>query len=148
MSEKKSSLLELMRQADGLLFLAANAADLASVLRRVRDELGIEPPDDYMDFLRQSDGAISDGLMIYGSRTHLVDDVEMPELVGINLERREYRDDLGDLLLLGEVDDDFAAYRPSDKLYWRIDRVSGDLLGSAPDLHSLIASILHPGASA
>jgi hypothetical protein len=136
------SLLDMLKRSDGLLFLPANAADLAGVLRRVRDDLQIEPPEDYMALLRQTDGAIADGVMIYGSKSRDFDEVSLPELVAINLDRRDYREDIGGILLIGERDDDFLGYRPSDRLYWRIDRVSGDLTDSASDLRALIGGLL------
>ncbi len=142
MSAEKLSLLDMLKRSDGLLFIAANAAELAGLLKRVRDELALEPPEDYMALLRQTDGAVADGVMIYGSKSRDFDDVSLPELVGINLERHGYREDLGGILLIGERDDDLLGYRPADRLYWRIDRVSGDLTDSAPDLRTLIGSLL------
>jgi hypothetical protein len=142
---EKLSVLDMLKRADGLLFLAANAGELAGVLTRIRGELGIEPPEDYMALLRQTDGVIADGVMIYGSKSRDFDDVSLPELVEINLDRHEYREDLGGLLLIGERDDELLAYRPSDRLYWRIDRVSGDLTDSAPDLRGLIGQLLGYG---
>jgi hypothetical protein len=50
------SLLDRLKRSDGLLFLAANAGELAGVLIRAREALGIEPPNDYMALLRQTDG--------------------------------------------------------------------------------------------
>lgn len=135
-------LIDMLKRADGLLFGPANAAELAGVLRRVRDELGVEPPDDYMGLLRLSDGAVADGVMLYGSQEHDFNDVRLPELVWVNLERQSYREDLGGLLLIGERDDDFLAYRPGDRLYWRIDRASGDPADCAEDLRGLVASLL------
>jgi len=136
------SLLDMLKRSDGLLFLPANAADLAGVFKRVRDDLLIEPPEDYMALLRQTDGAIADGVMIYGSKSRDFDEVSLPELVAINLDRQAYREDIGGILLIGERDDDFLGYRPSDRLYWRIDRVSGDLTDSASDLRALIGGLL------
>ena len=144
MASEELSLLDLLKRSDGLLFLPANAGDLAGVLRRVRDEIGLEPPDDYMALLRETDGVVADGVMIYGSKERRFDDVEMPELVDINLQRREYRDDLSDMLLLGERDDDFIGYRASDKRYGRIDRASGDFSDEAGDLRSLLVLLLRP----
>lgn len=138
------TLLDMLKQSDGLLFMPANAADLAGVLRRSRDELGIEPPDDYMALLRQTDGVVADGVMIYGSKERQFDDVDMPELVGINLQRRDYREDLAGLLLLGERDDDFIGYRARDSRYGWIDRVSGDFSDEAGDLRELVALLLRP----
>lgn len=142
MGLEKLPLLDMLKRSDGLLFLAANAADLAGVLRRVRDDLGCEPPDDYMALLRQSDGAIADGVMIYGSKSRDFDDVSLPDLVGINLERQAYREDLGGILLIGERDDEFLGYRPADGFYWRIDRASGDFTDNAADLRALVAPLL------
>ena len=142
MTADQLSLLDMLKRSDGLLFLAANAGELAGLLKRLRDELRIEPPEDYMALLRQTDGVVADGVMIYGSKSRDFDDVSLPELVQVNLDRRGYRDDLGDMLLIGERDDDLLGYRPSDRLYWRIDRVSGDPTASAPDLRALIGGLL------
>jgi hypothetical protein len=142
------SLLDRLKRSDGLLFLAANAGELAGVLIRAREALGIEPPNDYMALLRQTDGAVADGVMIYGSKSRDFDDVILPELVEINLERREYREDLGGLLLIGEHDDDLLGYRAADGLYWRIDRVSGDLTDSAQSLQALLEPLLRRSQTA
>ena len=148
MSAEKLSLLDMLKRSDGLLFQGANAADLAGVLRRVRDDLGLEPPDDYMDLLRQSDGAIADGVTIYGSKRRDFDEIGVPELAEINLERRDYREELGGILLIGERDDEILGYCPADGLYWRIDRVSGDLTDCAPDLRRLVGGLLGYGETA
>ena len=142
MSADKLSLIDMLKRSDGMLFLPANAAELAGVVKRTRDELGIEPPEDFMALLRLTDGALADGIMIYGSKVRDFDEITLPELIGINLERHDYREDLGGLLLIGERDDDFLAYHPADRLYWRIDRASGDLSGSARDLRGLVAALL------
>jgi len=142
MSTENLSLLDMLKRSDGLLFLPANAADLAGVLRRIRDDIGLEPPDDYMELLRQSDGAVADGVMIYGSKRRDFDDVKVPELVEINLERLDYREDLSGILLIGERDDELLGYRPADGLYWRIDRVSGDLIDCASSLRALVGGLL------
>jgi len=142
MSEKTSKLLDLLKKSDGLLFIGANAGDLAGLLRRIREDLGVEPPGDFMDLLRLSDGAVADGLTLYGSKPHSFDDLEMPELVGANLDRHDYREDLAGFMLVGERDDDFLAYDAAGRLYWLIDRVSGDRMSSAPDLFSLISTLL------
>ena len=136
------ALLDLLKRADGLFFLPADAGDLAGLLRRSRDSLGIVPPDAYMSLLRRTDGVVADGLMLYGSRSHSFENASMSELVEANLDRRDYREDAAGLLLLGERDDDFIAFRPKDGLYWRVDRLSGELDASAPDLASMISALL------
>ncbi len=142
MSEKTPMTLALLKKSDGLVFLGANAGDLAGLLRRIRDDLGAEPPGDYMELLRQSDGAIADGLMIYGSKAHPFDEMEMPDLVTANLDRHEYREDLAGFLLIGERDDDLIAYDVEARDYCLIDRASGDRMSGAPDLHAMISALL------
>lgn len=142
MSEKTQMILSLLKKSDGLVFLGANAADLASLLRRIRDELRMEPPDDYMELLRQSDGAIADGLMLYGSKAHSFDHMEMPDLVAANLERHDYREDLTGFLLVGERDDDLVAYEAGAGRYCLIDRASGERISTAPDLQAMVSSLL------
>ena len=147
MSGKTPMTLTLLKKSDGLLFLGTNAADLAGLLRRIRDDLGMEPPDDYMDLLRQSDGAIADGLMIYGSKAHPFDGMEMPDLVAANLERHDYREDLAGFLLVGERDDDLVAYDVEAGDYCLIDRASGEKMSGAPDLHAMISALLDGAAA-
>jgi hypothetical protein len=142
MRENTPMILSLLKKSDGLLFIGANAADLAGLVRRIRDDLGIEPPDDLMDLLRQSDGAIADGLMIYGSKARAFDAMEMPELVVANLDRHEYRDDLAGTLLIGERDDDLIAYDVAAGDYCLIDRASGEKMSRAPDLLAIISALI------
>jgi len=136
------SLFDMLKRSDGLLFMAANAAELAGVLRRVRDALGVEPPEDYMALLRQTDGAVADGVMIYGSKNRDFDGLSLPEVVEINLDRREYREDLDGILLIGERDDDFVAYDVEAGGYCLIDRASGEKMSRAPDLQAMIFALL------
>ncbi len=135
------SVLELLKQADAALFPPVDSAGLVNLLQRVRQDLKLEPPPDYMAFLRQSDGAIADGLMLYGCQSRQVDSAEMPALIDINLSRRAYRDDLAHLLQLGEIDDDIVGFDQQDQLYWRIDRSSGECQATAVDLRSLVSQL-------
>lgn len=123
---KEPRVIELLRMAEAWLFPAADPTALVALLQRSRRDLSQSPPDDYMLFLHQSDGAIVDGLMLYGSTAHHVGDAEIPELVEINLRRRAYRDDLSSVIQLGEIDDDIIGYQSDNGRYWRIDRSSGD----------------------
>jgi hypothetical protein len=139
------SLMDLLQDADARLFPGANAGELVSLLQRLRRDLKLEPPDDYMEFLRHSDGMVADGLMLYGTRTRQIDDAEMPELVEINLQRRSYRDDLDDVLQLGEIDDDIVGFHPADRHYWRIERISGECLEKFDDLQALVTRCVGGG---
>lgn len=141
MSEQ-GSVMEILRGAEASLFPAADVGELVALLQRVRTDLNLDPPEDYMVFLRQTDGAIADGLMLYGSQARQIDDAEMPGLVDINLRRRAYRDDLTGLLQLGEIDDDIVGFQPADKHYWRIDRSSGECQDKSASLRDLVARLV------
>jgi hypothetical protein len=132
----------LFTAADGLLFPPAHAGDLAALLQRARRDLKIDPPDDYMAFLRQSDGAVADGLMLYGSRRQRAGEVELPELVDINLRRRAYRDDADALLQLGEFDDDLIVFRSAEGDFCCVDRPSGDCHRPAAGLRQLVEALI------
>lgn len=138
----QDTVLQLLREAEASLFPPVDSASLVALLQRVRHDLKLEPPPDYMAFLRQSDGAIVDGLMLYGCLSRQVNATDMPALVEINLSRRAYREDLADLLQLGEIDDDIVGFHQQDQLYWRIDRSSGECQERAADLRSLVAEVI------
>jgi hypothetical protein len=137
-----AKVIELLRKSEASLFPAADSGALVTLLQRARADLGLEPPADYMAFLRHSDGAVANGLMLYGSTEHRVEDLDVPALIDINLSRRAYRDDLADLLQLGEIDDDIVGFSNHDQLYWRIDRLSGDCQEKAADLQELLSRTL------
>jgi len=139
------SLIDQLQGADARLFPAANAGDLVSLLQRVRRDLKLEPPDDFMEFLRHSNGLLVNGLMLYGTEARRIDDAEMPELVEINLQRRSYRDDLGDVLQLGEIDDDIVGFVPADRHYWRIERISGERQEKFDNLQALLTRLVLRG---
>ncbi len=140
--------IEILKTAEASLFPAADSAALVALLQRSRRDLRLDPPDDYMLFLRQSDGAIVDGLMLYGSARHRIGDAEIPELIEINLRRRAYRDDLNNLIQLGEVDDDIVGFNSGLGRYWRVDRTSGDCQDECASLQELVRSVLQKPESA
>jgi len=138
------AVMDLLKGADANLFAAADSAELVHLLQQVRADLNLEPPAEYMAFLRQTDGAVADGLMLYGAKAHHIGDAEIPALVEINLRRRAYREDLADLLQLGEVDDDIVGFHPADQSYWRIDRTSGECQEKMASLRDLVARVMAP----
>jgi len=136
------SLVELLKRADASLFPAADSAELVALLQSARADLSLDPPSDYMAFLRQSDGAVADGLMLYGIKSRKVEDAEMPALIEINLRRRAYREDLVDLIQLGEIDDDIVGFHPKDQQYWLIDRSSGECQEKSGNLKELVEKLI------
>jgi len=136
--EDAVSLMDLLKRADASLFPAVDSGELVELLQNARAELSLDPPSDYMAFLRHSDGAIANGLMLYGAKARQIDEAEMPALIEINVRRRAYREDLADLLQLGEIDDDIVGFHPKDQQYWRIDRMSGECQEKSGNLRDLV----------
>ena len=142
------SLVDVVAHRDGTLFPAANTGRLVAALKRSRRELGADLPEEYVDFLQRSNGAMVDGLILYPTEPLWVDGAEVPGLIDINLRRRVDRPGLGDILVLGEVDDDFIVYRLADKGYWRIDRLSLDPCETAASLEELVKDLVNAGNAA
>ncbi len=135
-------LSETIRRCRGWLLPPADLTDLIRLVQRSRRELGAEPPDEYMSFLRQANGTFANGLMIYPSDDVIADSVALPGMVDINVNRRRWRQGLEEIVVLGEFDDDYLGFRPFDAGYWRIDRVSLDLCERFDSLDSLAMGIL------
>ena len=142
MNNEITFLLQRLKGADSALFPAADTIDLTELVRRARNELGFDPPPDYMEFLRGSDGAAAEGVLLYGARSHVVDGVDLPGVIETNLERRAYRGDLEGVILVGEFDDDFIAFDRQKGGYCRIDRASGDRHHPTDDLGRMVADLL------
>lgn len=136
------SVIEILRQAEASLFPAVGSGELVALLQRSRRELSLDPPEDYMAFLRQSDGAVADGLMLYGVEPHQVDGGDVPALIDINLRRRAYREDLNLFLQLGEMDDDFIGFHSGLRRYWRVDRTSGECQEEQANFHDLVERLV------
>jgi hypothetical protein len=123
---------------DGTAFPAADESQLASLVRRAKLSLGAELPEDFLDFLKRSNGAVVDGVVLYPTDAISTSGFDVPGLIDINLRRREYREGLEGLIIIGEADDDYLVYRPLDRTYLRIDRMALDPYDTAPSLTSLV----------
>ena len=137
-----AGLVALLRDADGRLFPGADVISIAELARRARRDLQVEPPADYLDFLSVADGAVADGLMLYGTRRHSLDHADLPELVAINLRRRSYRHDPPGTLQLGEIDDDLIVFQSEGGHYGRLERTTGDAQATAATLHDLVQHLI------
>jgi hypothetical protein len=142
LADNDKAWIALFQSAEGISFPAANGATLAALIQKSRSELGLEPPDEYMSLLHQTDGVVANGLMIYGTVARSIDDIEMPEVIAINQQRRSYDDAYKPFFQIGEIDDDIIAYHAAERVFGRIDRASGELCERAENLFSLIAPVL------
>jgi hypothetical protein len=144
MNRGMGTLGEIIMAYQGTLFPPVDNGRLALVVKRSRRELGADLPDDYMAFLRTSNGACVDGLLVYPVEDLVWQDTDLPGIIEINLRRRAYRDGLGDLVILGEVDDDFLVYRRKDAAFGRVDRLSLDFYDGQASLAAVVAGVLEP----
>lgn len=107
-------------------------------------ELHTELPDDYLNFLRLSNGFDWNGVVIYGAGTNPIGkhpDRSIADLVEVNL---NFRDDdrFGDLVVLGSSGDDIYAYRISTGHYEIYDVVPHELIESFPTFDELMSKAL------
>jgi hypothetical protein len=103
----------------------ATGDDLAKLVKRSREELGVAPPEQYLDFLRGENGMNHNGLFIYGTATlPLVDDPSksLGGLVETNLLLRD-TPELRNYLIFGEGNQDLYGLHLETGEFRVIDRV-------------------------
>ena len=91
-------------------------------------ELGLQVPQDYLDFLRLHDGLVWNGLYLYASHEcPLVGhpNATIPGMVEVNLIRREVPGWSDQHLCLADTGDDSYGMRLTDGRFCGVDMVSG-----------------------
>ncbi len=134
------SLVDSILGHDGQLFPPVDETRLAQLTEQAQRRLGLALPDDYLDFLRRSNGACVDGVILYPAASFRQEAMELPGVIEINLSRRQARPGLRHLLILGEFDDDYLLYQPAE--FRRVDRISLDRWDAAPTLGRLVTQLL------
>lgn len=122
----------------------ASAAQLATLKGQSLQVLGIEPPAQYLDFLRLSNGLDYNGLVVY-------DCASTPEqrsaggfwqgLVATNLHWRDSAA-LRHLLVLADSDMDVFALDPADGRFHQIDKVGKDSMASFDSFNEMMEEVL------
>ena len=123
---------------------ATTGEQIQVLIERSRKELHTEPPSDYLNFLRLTNGLDWNGVVIYASDTVPIvghQDRTIPDLVEMNL---NYREDprFEDLLVLGSNGMDIYTYRISNGVYEIYDEVPHELVESIPTFDELITNAL------
>lgn len=136
------SLVDSILDRDGRLFPPVDENRLIQLTAQAQRQLGLALPDDYLDFLRRSNGACVDGVILYPAASIRQDAMELPGIIEINLSRRQARPGLSDLVILGEFDDDYLVYQPVEPLFQRVDRIALDRWDAAPTLGRLVTQLL------
>jgi hypothetical protein len=111
---------------------------------RSSNDLHAEPPQEFLDFLRLTNGLDWNGVVIYASDTIPIvghPDRTIPDLVEMNL---NYRDDsrFADLLVLGSNGMDLYTYRISNGVYEIYDEVPHELVDSFSTFDELMSKAL------
>ena len=135
---------EEQRRFGSALQPPAAEEQIQRLLDRAREELHTEPPAEYLDFLRLTNGLDWNGVVIYASETVPIvghPDRHISDLLEMNL---NYRDDprFEDLLVLGSNGMDIYAYRISKGIYEIIDEVPHELVETIPTFDELMTKIL------
>lgn len=115
---------------------------LARLRRRVREELGAELPDEYVELLREQDGLNYNGLFIYASETTPIvgaRDASIQGIVEANLGWRDI-ESMNVYLVFGDGNMDlYARHLPTGE-YHVLDRVPGNLIETHPSFELLMAA--------
>lgn len=140
--------LELIEAVGGETLPPADTTQLVDLVKRMRDQFGIEPPADYMAFLRLSNGATYNGLVVYGAMAILEEgDLVAPDVITANDLRRGYTALFDAALILGEVDDEFILYRPATEsgpaVFQAVDRSSADPFLEEASFQELLAAMIY-----
>ena len=117
---------------------------IQALVGRAKEELHTEPPVDYLNFLKLTNGLDWNGVVIYASDTVPIvghPDRPIPDLVEMNL---NYREDprFEDLLVLGSNGMDLYTYRISTGVYEVIDEVPHELVETIPTFDDLMTKAL------
>ena len=117
---------------------------IQALVERAKEELHTEPPVDYLNFLKLTNGLDWNGVVIYASDTVPIvghPDRPIPDLVEMNL---NYREDprFDDLLVLGSNGMDLYTYRIAKGAYEIIDEVPHDLVETVPTFDELMTNAL------
>jgi len=132
------------RQFGSTLQPPCTEAQIGTLVTRAKKELQATPPEDYLEFLKLTNGLDWNGVVVYSSET--VSIVKHPDrsiagLVEMNL---NYRDDarFSDLLVLGSSGMDIYTYRVSTEIYEVIDEVPHELIETLTTFDELMNRIL------
>jgi hypothetical protein len=115
------------------------------LIENARKQLHSEPPADYLNFLRLTNGLDWNGVVIYGGDTAPIvghPDRAIPNLVEMNL---NYRDDprFDDLLVIGSNGMDIYTYRISSGVYEIYDEVPHELVETISTFDELMTRALN-----
>jgi hypothetical protein len=119
-------------------------AKVQALVARATQELQAIPPDDYLEFLKSTNGLDWNGTVVYASENVPIvahPDRSIAGLVDMNL---NYRDDVRfkDLLVLGSNGMDIYTYRLSTKEFQVYDEVPHGLIETCADFDDLITKVL------
>lgn len=122
----------------------ASEDQIQRVVENSRRDLHTDLPDDYLNFLRLSNGVDWNGVVIYGAGRNPIGnhaDRSIADIVEMNL---NYRDDsrFRDLLVLGSNGMDIYTYRISTDHYEIYDEVPHELIESFPTFDELMSKAL------
>jgi hypothetical protein len=101
-------------------------------------------PQEYIQFLYQTDGLSWEGIEFFGS-CEVEDealDYVLPDIVSANEEYDEYKK-IGKRLILGRADEDLFAYQPNPKSYEILDSNTMEVKSTFKTFEALFQTVIH-----
>ncbi len=120
----------------------ASAEEIDQFKKRAKENLKLELPAEYLEFLQAANGLEFNGLIIYGTRNSTISGDASPlDFFEMNdLARESYRKELFEFVVIGEDSTGILTFSDSAKLFQYRDRIGIDRVTDFPSFEELLKS--------
>ncbi|CAF0702284.1 YrhA family protein [Candidatus Methylacidithermus pantelleriae] len=109
---------------------------------RLREEFGLELPEDYVEFLQRADGFAENGVVFYAIDQDDESDQLLPGLLAENAEYQEAAEELREYLVLGHSDLYLYAYHLPTRSYRALEEDTLEIGKEFEDFEDLMTCVL------
>lgn len=139
-----SSAFDRLQDDEDALFVSPLEEDELDALHEEMSDAGLARlPDAYIAFLRQTNGMSWNGVEFFGSEEVYdeEEDYTLIDLITANEEMAEIKD-LGELLVVGQGDEEVYAYDPESERFLILDRIDLAEMGSFASFNALFEDVI------
>lgn len=124
---KSASEISSILQASFTDFPGADESEISRFLVECRNQLGVEPPYEYQEFLKQHNGIAGNGVFVYPTRSCKLPDsnIQNSSFIEVNLNWRDL-EWMGGYLIFGDSDMDIYVLELSNNVFQVRDRQAFD----------------------